>query len=52
MLYKWLLSRNVGRVGAFMLGFIERRGDMGIIWDDSPDSPRSRAYDRGRYLFR
>jgi hypothetical protein len=48
----WLLSREVGRVGAFLLGWIERRDDMGITWDDDPDSPRSRAYDTGRYLIR
>lgn len=35
---------------AFLLGLWECRGDVGLTFDDSPDSPRSRAYDRGRSL--
>lgn len=35
---------------AFLLGLLESRGDVGLTFDGSPDSPRSRAYDRGRSL--
>lgn len=39
-------------IRAFLLGFREGRGDVGMTYDDDPESPRSRAYDRGRTLFR
>lgn len=39
-------------VSAFILGFREGRGDMGMTYDNDPESPRSRAYDWGRSLRR
>lgn len=41
----------MGRLTAFLRGFIESRGDVGMTYDD-PYSPRSVAYDRGRNLGR
>lgn len=35
-------------IRAFLLGWREWRGDVGMTYDGSPESPRSRAYDRGR----
>lgn len=35
---------------AFFLGMQECRSDCGMTYDDDPESPRSRAYDRGRAL--
>ena len=35
---------------AFILGFREGTGNVGMTYDDDPWSPRSRAYDYGRYL--
>lgn len=52
LLYRRLLARNVGRPGAFVLGWIEADGDAGITFDDDSCSPRSVAYDRGRHLRR
>lgn len=49
-LHNYLLACDVGVVGAFLLGYIERRDGFGITWDDDPGSPRSVAYDRGRNL--
>lgn len=49
-LHDFLLNRNVSVVGAFLLGFVERHDGFGITWDDDAGSPRSVAYDRGRYL--
>lgn len=49
-LHRLLLGRDVGVVGAFILGWLERNDGSGITWDDDPGSPRSRAYDRGRNL--
>lgn len=37
---------------AFLLGFCEGRGDAGMTYDNDPESPRSRAYDHGRTMFR
>ena len=50
MLYRWFLQRNVGRVGAFLLGWFERGTPNGITFDDDAESPRSRAYDYGRNI--
>jgi hypothetical protein len=36
----------------FLLGLWECRGDFGLTFDDDPESPKSRAYDRGRNLGR
>ena len=33
---------------ATLLGFIEGSGDVGMTYDDDPDSDRSAAYDAGR----
>lgn len=38
------------RVRIFFLGLRECRGNFGMTYDNDPESPRSRAYDRGRYL--
>lgn len=46
--HAWLLRRNVGIIGAYLLGRFERGGGVGITFDNDPWSPRSRAYDRGR----
>jgi hypothetical protein len=35
-------------LSAFILGWAEGLGDMGMTYDDDPESPRSRAYDTGR----
>jgi hypothetical protein len=35
---------------AFLLGLWECRGSLGMTYDDDAESPRSRAYDRGRAL--
>lgn len=42
----------LGRLKAFVLGFREGDGDVGMTYDNDPESPRSRAYDRGRTLRR
>ena len=34
----------------FVLGFREAGDTFGMTYDDDPESPRSRAYDRGRSL--
>ena len=39
-------------IRAFLLGFYEGAGDVGITFDDNPESPSSRAYDYGRNLRR
>jgi hypothetical protein len=38
----------MARLRAFLLGFREAGGDVGMTYDNDPDSPRSRAYDTGR----
>lgn len=43
---------TIGITAAFTLGFLEAQGDVGMTWDNNPDSPRSEAYDYGRELFR
>lgn len=35
-----------------LLGFREGNGDVGMTYDDDPESPRSVAYDVGRTLRR
>jgi hypothetical protein len=35
---------------AFFLGLRECRGDVGMTYDNDAESPRSRAYDKGRAL--
>lgn len=35
---------------AFVLGLAESAGDVGVTYDDDPESPRSVAYDLGRGL--
>lgn len=47
-LHTWLLRRNVGVFGAYLLGRLERGDSFGITFDDDPGSRRSCAYDRGR----
>jgi len=39
-------------IKAFILGFKEGNGDVGMTYDNSPNSKRSRAYDYGRHLRR
>lgn len=41
-----------GITAAFSLGFLEATSDVGMTWDCDAESPRSRAYDYGRDLFR
>lgn len=37
---------------AFLLGFLEGLDDVGMTYDNDPDSPRSVAYDTGREMRR
>jgi hypothetical protein len=39
------------QAAAWLLGFMEGRGDLGLTWDD-PYTPRSVAYDHGRNVRR
>lgn len=43
---------TLGITAAYILGFIEARGDGGMTWDNNPCNPRSEAYDYGRDTFR
>lgn len=38
------------KLKAFLQGFLECRGDMGLTWNNDPYHPLSVAYDRGRTL--
>lgn len=40
----------IALIGPFILGAREANGSVGMTYDDDPESPRSRAYDRGRNL--
>lgn len=40
----------LGLVKAFILGFREAGSDLGMTYDDDPESSRSVAYDHGRNL--
>lgn len=46
------MRRCIGLVKAFVLGWREGRGDVGMTYDNDAESPRSRAYDHGRSLRR
>lgn len=35
-------------IRVFLLGLRECAGEVGMTYDDDPNSPRSRAYDTGR----
>lgn len=45
------ILKNVARHPRIaLLGFREGLGGVGMTYDDDPDSPRSVAYDEGRWL--
>lgn len=46
------VSGDLARLQAFWKGAREYRGNAGLTFGGDPDSPRSRAYDRGRNWMR
>ncbi len=50
-LFRWLPAALRHPTVAW-LGFREGRGDLGMTYDDDPESPRSVAYDVGRTVRR
>lgn len=46
--HPWLILPALRHWREFLLGFREGAGDMGMTYDDDPESPRSLAYDAGR----
>jgi hypothetical protein len=45
-------AESASFAAAFQMGYEDGAGDMGMTFDDDPESPRSRAYDLGRTMRR
>ena len=43
-----MAADNPTYAAEWSLGHEEAEGDVGMTYDDDPESPRSRAYDEGR----